>query len=483
MKMDREIREERRNKLKEDRHYCVYVHTNKTNGKMYVGLTGKKPEERWKRGSSYKSQVFGNAINKYGWNNFEHCVIASGLTLDEASEFEQTLISQLKTNHPKYGYNIAPGGYNNPGSTKQLLCFDRNGNFVKCYKSIEEAHNILGYSVNQLRCAANGSSEYCGKYYWSFYDCTIPISVYETTIKEKLSNNFKPILQFDLSGKFIREFTNIMDLREYTKSNNLLHTAILYAIQGKKKSYGGYIWRHKDVTNDGCDLIGFDIYTERYSKIQTAKTVYQFDCDGNLINTYYSMSAAARKMNIAPIDIQSACKGIYKTSCGFMWRTSDQIEDPKSFKDELLYNRKINEIQVCQLTNDGYRIRVYHSIVDAVNNHHKETDVVWNIEELLNACTNKTSLYGYRWCFLSDVAQIEKKRPRMGERASIVQFDMHGNYMNIYQSVKSAAETNCIGTSGIILTCRGEKVSAGKSMWKYASDCDENFIREIQKGG
>lgn len=38
--------------------YCVYIHTNKINGKKYVGQTCQKPEYRWgKNGIDYVEEV------------------------------------------------------------------------------------------------------------------------------------------------------------------------------------------------------------------------------------------------------------------------------------------------------------------------------------------------------------------------------------------------------------------------------------------
>lgn len=39
--------------MKEMEKYYVYLHINKINNKVYVGITKKVPEDRWKRG--YKS--------------------------------------------------------------------------------------------------------------------------------------------------------------------------------------------------------------------------------------------------------------------------------------------------------------------------------------------------------------------------------------------------------------------------------------------
>ena len=54
---------------------------------------------------------FYNAINKYGWDAFTHEIIADGLTLQQASEWEQKLIEQYDSTNPDKGYNIAKGGF------------------------------------------------------------------------------------------------------------------------------------------------------------------------------------------------------------------------------------------------------------------------------------------------------------------------------------------------------------------------------------
>lgn len=99
-------------------NYCVYVHTNKTNGKKYVGQTknGDNPNKRWNYGYGYKTQkYFWRAIQKYGWDNFEHEIIASNLTKEEADTFEKLLISKLDTMNPQKGYNIVAGGQGSVG--------------------------------------------------------------------------------------------------------------------------------------------------------------------------------------------------------------------------------------------------------------------------------------------------------------------------------------------------------------------------------
>lgn len=93
-----------------DRNYCVYMHTSPS-GKKYIGLTCQNPESRWANGYGYKgNSYFDRAIQKYGWDAFEHTIVAQGLTQQEACRMETELITQYNTIDRDKGYNMTLGG-------------------------------------------------------------------------------------------------------------------------------------------------------------------------------------------------------------------------------------------------------------------------------------------------------------------------------------------------------------------------------------
>ena len=105
--------------LKVENNYTVYMHKNKINGKVYIGITSLKTWRRWDCGRGYKNQIlFYRAIEKYNWNNFEHIILYEKLTKEEAEQKEIELIAYYKSNNKKYGYNIANGG-NSIGSASE----------------------------------------------------------------------------------------------------------------------------------------------------------------------------------------------------------------------------------------------------------------------------------------------------------------------------------------------------------------------------
>lgn len=91
--------------------YTVYQHKNKINGKVYIGITKQEPEQRWRHGQGYKSSPhFYAAIQKYGWDNFEHNILFQNLTKEKACKKEQELIAKYHSMDREFGYNSTSGG-------------------------------------------------------------------------------------------------------------------------------------------------------------------------------------------------------------------------------------------------------------------------------------------------------------------------------------------------------------------------------------
>ena len=91
--------------------YTVYQHKNKINNKVYIGITSRDPQTRWgSQGCNYKSSpYFYNAIQKYGWDNFEHNILYTNLTKEQACKLEQTLIQKYNAMNREFGYNSTSG--------------------------------------------------------------------------------------------------------------------------------------------------------------------------------------------------------------------------------------------------------------------------------------------------------------------------------------------------------------------------------------
>ena len=100
--------------IENNKKYYIDKHTNKINGKVYIGQTCQNPEYRWNHGEGYKgSSRFYSAIKSYGWDNFNHEIIFSNLTFEEANLKEIELINYYKSNLEEFGYNLDNGGSKN----------------------------------------------------------------------------------------------------------------------------------------------------------------------------------------------------------------------------------------------------------------------------------------------------------------------------------------------------------------------------------
>ena len=119
--------------------YKVYKHTlpkefsGKENDMVYIGITCReKAYYRWGRnGIKYKSNpYFYNAIQKYGWDNFNHEILFERLTKEEANQKEIELISEYDSTNKTKGYNIELGGN---GQGKHSLICKPHTHILNCY--------------------------------------------------------------------------------------------------------------------------------------------------------------------------------------------------------------------------------------------------------------------------------------------------------------------------------------------------------------
>jgi group I intron endonuclease len=94
----------------------VYLHTNLQNGKVYVGQTWQSPVRRWgvQQSSALQktatSRYLNSAIRKYGWQNFEHQILAETENQARLDNLEKVWIILLQSRNAKFGYNLQAGG-------------------------------------------------------------------------------------------------------------------------------------------------------------------------------------------------------------------------------------------------------------------------------------------------------------------------------------------------------------------------------------
>jgi group I intron endonuclease len=94
-----------------EKTYSVYCHTNRIDGKKYVGITSQRAHGRWKFGEGYKSnRDFYADIQKIGWDAFDHTILAENVSREEAEKLEIYYIDLFDSRNPEKGYNRRPGG-------------------------------------------------------------------------------------------------------------------------------------------------------------------------------------------------------------------------------------------------------------------------------------------------------------------------------------------------------------------------------------
>lgn len=238
----------------EEKKWCIYIHRNKINNKAYIGITNKKPEYRWgKNGSGYKNNKhFYRAIEKYGWDNFEHIIWANELSQIDALHIESLLISLYCTANQEYGYNISING-----------SFGHTG-----IKHSEETKAKIGQKSKERLKDLKNHPTYNKKHSEETKQKQREAALnrrHSNETKKKLSQNkinkrrnkdedFITICQYNKQGLLIENFYGVTFASEKT---GISRSAISNCLNGLSKTAGGYIWKYSNeqLTNDYIEYV------------------------------------------------------------------------------------------------------------------------------------------------------------------------------------------------------------------------------------
>ena len=259
--------------------YSVYVHTF-PNGKKYVGITKYDPKHRWANGNGYKTQPVYRAISKYGWENIDHEIVASGLTQEDAEKMEIDLIKKHDSRLPN-GYNSETGG-----SVNFKLSDDAK-------RKLREAH--LGKKLSEETKRKMPESRKGKKGVRLFGKDNPNYGNHKLAGK---NNPFYGKKHSEESIEKMRAFQRGRKLSEETKRK-------------MSKSHKGLIDGEKN-----------PMYGALGEKHHAAKRVDQFTKSGEFVKRWGSIADVERELGIAHNSISRCCKGNLKSCGGFVWRYS-----------------------------------------------------------------------------------------------------------------------------------------------------------------
>ena len=328
--------------------YYVYVHTSPSN-KKYVGITKQNPERRWNYGFGYENnRYFFRAIKKYGWNNFKHEILYSGLSHVEALKIEVSLIT--KYDSFIHGYNMSPGGEGLPGhplpieaQNKAALTrshavdqYSLSGEYLAGYISISEASHITGVSSSDISSCVRCKRKFSGGYIWAYhdkepylldnipdyYDFTdtqnsikkIPLkcNFHSICSTEMWKSKIVAIVQYNTNGDKIKEWNSV---QEASTILNISNKGILGCLNGTKYTYKGFIWTYKDNP---------PIEYNKSKLLSKQRCVYQIDIrTKEIINTYESLYDAEQSTGVESGLISGACTQSRKTAGNYYWMYED----------------------------------------------------------------------------------------------------------------------------------------------------------------
>jgi len=188
--------------------------------------------------------------------------------------------------------------------------------------------------------------------------------------------------------------------------------------------------------------------------------VYQYDLFGNYLNEYENIYEASKQTNTS---FDGLRKSLYdnatqKSANNFQWRKE------KYDKIESVYP---NEPVVC-FTLIGNKIKEYPSIQEASYYTGDSTLAIKHVCEYKIKATNQ-----YKWRYKKEIGNLNKLPAEgavVGKNKKVNQYDLFGNFITTFNSLREAANALNINPDEISLCCEGKINSCQHYLWTYLGE-------------
>jgi group I intron endonuclease len=371
----------------EENNYSVYIHINKINGKVYIGKTN-NVSRRWRCGGvEYKpnkdenqNRPFWNAIQKYGWDGFEHIVLCNNLDDIEASNKEIELIKEYNAIDKRYGYNISIGG--NGGKVYSVHPRGMLGKHHTEYqKSIQK--DWMSNPLNN--CMMNGTVK------WG-----VTHKHPKGMLGKKHTEEYKAKISKIMQNREISEVTRKKMSKAQKGKTVSLETRIKIskAHEGLQagKNNPNYGIKMSDDQKRKISESKKGRYTGNESPV--AKMIHCLELD----RTFDTISEAGKLLGIYSSVICLACKGTYKTAGGYHFMYYKDYISGKKYNIENEINKNSKKIICIELN------KIFNSIKLA------EMQLSIPIGGISKVCSKKQKTAGgYHWMYYEDYLKLHNE--------------------------------------------------------------------------
>lgn len=203
------------------------------------------------------------------------------------------------------------------------------------------------------------------------------------------------------------------------------------------------------------------------------KGIVQFQTDGRFIREFPSIKAASICSLVSDKSIRNCCSGKRKSAGWFQWRYKNDYLQFQTIPDIAPVVRELpRKRAILQFSLDGRFIREYCTIEQARREIGMKKAAIY----MCAAGKFKTAA-GFQWRFRNDPQFVSKIKniERLPEWISpsskaIFQFDLKGNFIKKYKSIKKAARKLGIFDQQITHCAKGRCKKYHNFQWRYASD-------------